>query len=99
LGRKANHYSINNMEPVTVGAIVRSFAGLIMNEDMSPKQKQISIILIAVLLTEGYALAHIGFSFAVMFDNLLNGLEAGLSALGIYHLTQKVDNSSIQALG
>jgi hypothetical protein len=87
------------MEPVTVGAIVRSFAGLIMSEDMSSKQKQISIILIAVLLTEGYALAHVGFSFAVIYDNLLTGLEAGLSALGIYHLTLKVDNSPVQDIG
>ena len=75
------------METVTVASLVRSFAGLIMSDSMSPRSKQFSIILLAVILFEGYALAHIGFTFAVLFDNLLSGLEAGLSALGIYHLT------------
>lgn len=77
------------MEPITVASIVRSFAALLMADSMTVRKKQLSIIVMAVILFEGYALAHNGYSFAVLFDNLLSGLEAGLSALGIYHLTDK----------
>lgn len=77
------------MTPITVASLVRSFAALLMADSMSARKKQLSIILMAVFLFEGYAIAHVGFSLATIFDNLLSGLEAGLSALGIYHLTDK----------
>lgn len=95
------------MEPVTVGAIVRSFAGLIMNENMSPRRKQVLVIGLSVVFFLGYQVTSVSVTPADIFASLLQGLEAGLSALGIYHLTtsvpapsaKPVDNTPIQELG
>lgn len=75
------------MEPVTVGAIVRSFAGLIMTEKMSSRTKQFLVIGISVVLFLGYQTTSVSTDPKELFQALINGLEAGLSALGIYHLT------------
>lgn len=77
------------MEPITVGAIVRSFAQLLLADSMSPRKKQVFIIIFSVFLFMGYTMTHSTFSLSNTFDSLLNGLTAGLSAIGIYHLTQK----------
>ncbi len=76
------------MEPVTVGAIVRSFAGLIMHEEMSTRRKQVLVIGLSVVFFLGYQVTTISTTPAAIFDSLLRGLEAGLSALGMYELTK-----------
>jgi hypothetical protein len=83
------------MEPVTVGAIVRSFAGLIMTEKMSTRMKQFLVIGLAVSFFMGYQITTVSTDPAELFQSFINGLEAGLSALGIYHITT-VDKDSVQ---
>ena len=75
------------MEIITVGAVVRSFAGLLMNDSMSTRRKQVSILVMGVLLFVGFQVTHSTVSIASVFDAFLNGLTAGLTALGIYHAT------------
>lgn len=82
------------MEPVTVGAIVRSFAGLIMTENMSKRTKQFLVILISVAFFVGYQITTVSTDPAEVFASLISGLEAGLTALGMYHLT--VDSKPVQ---
>lgn len=83
------------METITVSAIVRSFAGLIMTEKMPTRNKQFLVIGLSVIFFLGYQVTTVSTNPAELFQALINGLEAGLSALGIYHITS-VDKSSVQ---
>lgn len=72
------------MEPITVATVVRSFASLIMTENMSDRTKRILVVCMSVILFVGYAATH----SSPFFEALLNGLTAGFSALGIHTLTE-----------
>ncbi len=87
------------MEPVTVATIVRSFAGLIMSENMSPRKKQILVIGIAVIFFLGNQVSLGVYSYADLFRSLLEGCTAGLSAIGMYELTKTGDKTPVQELG
>ena len=75
------------MTILTIGTLVRSFASLIMSDSMSTRDKQVSVLSIAVILFVGFQLTHSTVTIASTFDALLDGLTAGLTALGVYHLT------------
>lgn len=76
---------------LTIGAIVRSFASLIMPNDMNATRKRVCVIVGAVVLymLEVYVSIPAGavVTSAALFGSLLEGLAAGMTALGIYHAT------------
>ncbi len=88
------------MEPVTVATIVRSFAGLIMAENLSPRKKQLLVIGIAIVFFLGNQVASGVYTYPELFTSLLEGCTAGLSAIGMYELTKRgVDKTPVQELG
>lgn len=87
------------MDVIVVATIVRSFAGLLMADSMSPRKKQVAVITMSVLLYIGYAATHSSPSVTALFDAMLDGLTAGVAAVGIFHATQSTKNKEQEVLG
>jgi multisubunit Na+/H+ antiporter MnhB subunit len=75
------------MTIITLGALVTSFSSLFMTDTMPAWAKQAVVLTFAIVLTLGYTATHEGLALSGLFDSLINGLTAGLTALGVYHLT------------
>ena len=84
------------MDPITVGTVVRSFAGLIMNQSFSRRKKQILVIALSIIFFLGDQVANGVYTYPELYTSLLEGCTAGLSAIGMYELTKNVDNGSSQ---
>lgn len=88
------------MEPITTATIVRSFAGLIMSENLSPRRKQALVIGISIIFFLAAQVASGNYSTKELYQSLLEGCTAGLSAIGMYEFTKKsVDKGTIQDIG
>jgi peptidoglycan/LPS O-acetylase OafA/YrhL len=69
---------------LTIGALVRAFAGMIMTERMSRRHKQLAVLGISVALFIGLSISTEPISFATVFAACISGLTAGLVAMGIH---------------